>query len=111
MTKIFLLAALALASVCSALEVYTGKNFQGYSCIFATPSGECKKIPDPCYGRVKSMKIAPEWDCKLHIDDECDPFKNNTASALLQGGNHPFTGKYLVSEELKSVECWIEGTP
>ncbi|KAK3816533.1 MAG: hypothetical protein J3Q66DRAFT_432212, partial [Benniella sp.] len=106
MTKIFLLAALALASVCSALEVYTLENFVGYSCIFATPSGECKKIPDLCYGRVKSMKIAPEWRCQLSVDDDCTPYANGTYSAMLFGDNYPSTGQYLHYHAMKSVQCW-----
>ncbi|KAK3816525.1 MAG: hypothetical protein J3Q66DRAFT_370071 [Benniella sp.] len=106
MTKIFLLVALALASVCSALEVYTDENFQGDSCIFATPSEECKKIPEPCYGRVKSMKIAPEWDCQLSVDDDCPPYDNSTYSAILSGTDYPSTGEYLRYHAMKSVQCW-----
>ncbi|KAK3816536.1 MAG: hypothetical protein J3Q66DRAFT_370077 [Benniella sp.] len=106
MTKISLLAALALASVCFALEVYTGENFVGYRCIFATPSGKCEKIPDPCYGRVKSMKIAPEWVCQLFVDDDCPPYANSTYTVILPGVNHPSSEQYLHYQQLKSVQCW-----
>ncbi|KAK3816529.1 MAG: hypothetical protein J3Q66DRAFT_432210 [Benniella sp.] len=96
MTKISLLAALALACVCSALEVYTGENFQGDSCIFETPFGGCEKVPEPCYGRVSSMRIAPELLCRLFDSDACYGYPKET----VVGDNFPaFYG-------LKSIKCW-----
>ncbi|KAK3816052.1 MAG: hypothetical protein J3Q66DRAFT_369665 [Benniella sp.] len=59
MAKISLLAALAFASVCSALEVFTDYNFNGDSCLFATPSGECTVIPEPCYVYGYTVALPP----------------------------------------------------
>ncbi|KAK3816060.1 MAG: hypothetical protein J3Q66DRAFT_431618 [Benniella sp.] len=71
MTKISLLSALALASVCSALELYTQEHYQGGQCFFATPHNECVKVPDSCYGQVKCLSTSFQWECELYDNDIC----------------------------------------
>ena len=102
MAKLSLLAALALACVCSAVEFYTDDNYEGIKCIIATPLGECIKIPDPCYDQVSSMFFDPEWYCHLFDNDDCsgDEFPvlyNNIA----------FVGR-LFNDRAKSTQCWLD---
>ncbi|KAK3816516.1 MAG: hypothetical protein J3Q66DRAFT_342678, partial [Benniella sp.] len=107
MTKIFLLAALALVSVCSALEVCTNENFQGDYCLFATPQGDCINIPDPCYGQVTSMKVSHEWYCRLYDNDDCP----RSLSLLVKGGYYPSLRKSLGRDySTKSIQCWKIGS-
>ncbi|KAK3816057.1 MAG: hypothetical protein J3Q66DRAFT_369669 [Benniella sp.] len=103
MTKISLLAALALVSVCSALDVYTDIGFQGDFCRFATPHTECIKVPEPCYGQVKSMWISSEWDCDLFDNDGCIASESFTIAY----GSLPSL-KY--NHQLKAVRCWENGS-
>ncbi|KAK3816050.1 MAG: hypothetical protein J3Q66DRAFT_369663 [Benniella sp.] len=101
MTKISLLAALALASVCSALELFTDHDYEGDNCSIATPSGHCIMIPKPCYGQVSSMSYTPEWYCLLYANDDCagDP------GFIRRGDNIPSLGRFF-DNKAKAIQCW-----
>ncbi|KAK3816053.1 MAG: hypothetical protein J3Q66DRAFT_369666 [Benniella sp.] len=101
MTKISLLAALTLASVCSAVDLYTDEDFQGDYCMFATPIGDCIQIPEPCYGQVSSMSSALNWRCSLYDYDGCYDRPNVTFTGPIPSLN--FNG------ELKYITCWTSG--
>ncbi|KAK3816061.1 MAG: hypothetical protein J3Q66DRAFT_369673 [Benniella sp.] len=102
MTKISLLAALVLASVCSALELYTDDNFEGDLCIIDTPPWSCERIPERCYNQVSSVSFEAEWRCLLFDNDDCsgDGFDvlYNTIPAVGRSFN----------DKAKSALCWFD---
>ncbi|KAF9571557.1 hypothetical protein BGW38_008604, partial [Lunasporangiospora selenospora] len=93
---VVLAAAIGLTS---ALDVFNDANYQGQSCRFGTPSGQCINIPSACAGQVSSVSYYNDWVCTLYDSSLC-----RGSNVEVTGSNAAYLGSF--NDKARSVICY-----